>query len=275
MVASLAGRVHVRASGRVDGPAVVLSSALGGAWFDWDAVVALLRDAHVLVFDRPGTGLSDPASAPATLAREVAVLDAVLAGVGPVVLVGHSMAALHVEAWARLRPGRVRGLVLVDPDPEVPGAGRPTDLSAAVARWVLRAGLDPVLAGQGPRLRRWAMRWSTLRRRDPAPAAVLRSVYERPSVTRAVLDELASYPAQVGAVERLRAFRPLPPAPLTVLTAGRREFAAHVALAAMSPTGRTVLVPGSRHMVPVDRPDAVALAVREALRGGGAGGARG
>ncbi|MFE9743282.1 alpha/beta fold hydrolase [Saccharothrix saharensis] len=266
MVASLAGRVHVRASGRVGGPTVVLSSALGGAWFDWDAVVALLPDAHVLVFDRPGTGWSEPAAAPATLAREVAVLDAVLAGRPPAVLVGHSMASLHVEAWARLRPERVRGLVLVDPDPEVPGAGRPFDLSAAVARWVLRAGLDPVVAAQGRRLRRWAMRGSTLGRRDPASPAQVRSVYGRASVTRAVLDELASYPAQVGAVERLRAFRPLPGVPLTVLTPGRRVSAAHRALAAMSPTGRTVLVPGSRHMVPVDRPDAVALAVLTALR---------
>ncbi|WP_246108259.1 alpha/beta fold hydrolase [Saccharothrix saharensis] len=267
MVASLAGLVHVRTSGRVDGPTAVLSSALGGAWFDWDAVVALLPDAHVLVFDRPGTGWSEPAAAPATLAREVAVLDAVLAGRPPAVLVGHSMASLHVEAWARLRPERVRGLVLVDPDPEVPGAGRPFDLPAAVARWVLRAGLDPVVAAQGLRLRRWAMRGSTLGRRDPVAPARVRSVYGRPSVARAVLDELASYPAQVGAVERLRAFRPLPDVPLTVLTPGRRASAAHRALAAMSPTGRTALVPGSRHMVPVDRPDAVALAVLTALRG--------
>lgn len=268
MVASLAGRVHLRSSGRVDGPAVVLSAALGGAWFDWDAVVALLPDARVLVFDRPGTGLSGPALAPATLAREVAVLDAVLAGEPSAVLVGHSMAALHVEAWARLRPGRVRGLVLVDPDPEAPGGGRPFDLSAVVARWVLRAGLAPVVAAEAVRLRRSVMRWSTLGRRDPAAPAVVRSVYGRPSVTRAVLEELASYPAQVAAVERLRAFRPLPPVPFTVLTAGRRECAAHVALAASTPTGRAVRVPGSRHMVPVDRPDAVALAVLTALRGG-------
>lgn len=267
MIASLAGRVHVNASGSPDGPVVVLSSALGGAWFDWDAVVALLPDAHVLVFDRPGTGLSGPALAPATLAREVAVLDAVLAGVPSAVLVGHSLAALHVEAWARLHPHRVRGLVLVDPDPQAPGGGRPFDLSALVARWVLRSGLDPLVATQGLRLRRWAVRGSTLGRRDPASPAVLRSVYGRASVTRAVLDELASYPAQVAAVERLRAFRPLPAVPFTVLTAGRRESPQHVALAALAPGGRTVPVPGSRHMMPVDRPDAVALAVLRALRG--------
>ncbi|MEU7527963.1 alpha/beta hydrolase [Saccharothrix sp. NPDC042600] len=271
MIASLAGRVHVVTTGRVadDGsPAVVLASGLGHAWFDWDRVVRLLAPhTRVLVYDRPGTGDSGPALAPATLAREVAVLDAVLAGVPGAVLVGHSMAALHVEAWARLRAGRVRGLVLVDPDPEAPGAGRPFDLSALVAWWLLRLRLDRFVARHGVRLRRWAVTGSTLGRRDPAPPDQVRAVYGRPAVTRAVLEELASYPGQVAALERLRAFRPLPRVPFTVLTAGRRVFPEHLALAGQVPWGTNVLVPGSRHMVPVDRPDAVALAVLKAVRG--------
>ncbi|WP_309117665.1 alpha/beta hydrolase [Saccharothrix sp.] len=267
MIASLAGEVHVVATGR-GGPTVLLASGLGSAWFDWDAVVRLLAPhARVLVYDRPGTGNSGPALAPATLAREVAVLDAVLAGVPDAVLVGHSMAALHVEAWARLRPDRVRGLVLVDPDPEVPGAGRPFDLSALVARWVLRLRLDGLVARHGMALRRWAVTGSTLARFDPGPPDQVKSVYARPSVTRAVLDELASYPGQVAALERLRAFRPLPHVPFTVLTAGRRVFPEHLALAGQVPWGTNVLVPGSRHMVPVDRPDAVALPVLRAVRG--------
>ncbi|MEU5693783.1 alpha/beta hydrolase [Actinosynnema sp. NPDC020468] len=266
MIASLAGSVHVRGAGPAGGPLVVVSSGLGGAWFDWDATVSLLAPrARVVVFDRPGTGRSGPALAPASLAREVAVLDAVAGDAPSVVLVGHSMAALHVEAWARLRPTRVRGVVLVDPDLEVPGAGRPFDLSALVARVLLRVRADRVLARHGVRLRRWAVSGSTLGRRDPADPALVREVYTRREVSAAVLDELASYPGQVAAVERLRVFRPLPAVPFTVLTAGRRPWAEHTALAALSPQGRNVLVPGSRHMVPLDRPDAVALAVRRVL----------
>src|SRR5690349_7368109 len=56
-----AGAVHVTTAGLADGPVVVLSSGLGGAWFDWTATVALLAaGARVIVFDRPGTGDSAP-----------------------------------------------------------------------------------------------------------------------------------------------------------------------------------------------------------------------
>ena len=64
MIPSSAGRVHVASSGRADQPVVVLCSGLGGAWFDWDRTVRLLEPlARVIVFDRPGLGLSGPAQA--------------------------------------------------------------------------------------------------------------------------------------------------------------------------------------------------------------------
>lgn len=271
MITASSGQVHVTSRGAPGHPVVVLSSGLGGAWFDWDATVALLGGhARVLVFDRPGTGGSGPALAPPTLAREVEVLDAVLDGSGPAVLIGHSMATMHVEAFARLRPDRVRGVVLLDPDPESPGAGRPFDLSALVAHWLLRLvphGLGVrFVRRHGHLLRRWAIEGSTLSRRDPAPDPLVRAVYQTPYVAKAVLAELASYPDQVAALEELRAAKPLPEVPFHVLTAGRRLWPEHAALAALAPSGRNVLVPGSRHMIPVDRPDAVALAVRDVLR---------
>ncbi|HEX6347747.1 alpha/beta hydrolase [Umezawaea sp.] len=267
-----AGGVHVTSAGKADDPVVVLSSGLGGAWFDWSATVALLAgSARVIVFDRPGTGDSAPTSTDPTLAREVAVLEAVLGDAPTAVLVGHSMATMHVEAFARLRPDRVAGLVLLDPDPESPGAGRPFDLSALVAHWLL--ALVPHGAGaafvrrHGHLLRRWAIEGSTLAKRDPAPEALVRAVYRRPHVAKAVLAELAAYPDQVADLERLRVDHPLPEVPFQVLTAGRRLWPEHSALAGLVPWGRNVLVPGSRHMIPVDRPDAVAMAVRDVLRG--------
>ena len=93
---------------------VLLSAGLGGAWYDWDRVVPLLAGlAPVLRFDRPGLGWSEPAAVPPTLAGEAERIRALLTtpGVlgpdappaGRAVLVGHSLAGFHVEAFAPLR----------------------------------------------------------------------------------------------------------------------------------------------------------------------------
>ncbi|ACU34865.1 hypothetical protein Amir_0905 [Actinosynnema mirum DSM 43827] len=186
------------------------------------------------------------------------------------VLVGHSMAALHVEAWARLRPGRVAGLVLVDPDPVAPGGGRPFDPASVVAGWALRCGVHrlsgrrwgSVLGWGGPLLRRGAMAVTTFGRQDRAPGRLVRRVYGRLPVGLAVLAELASFPEQVARVQELREGTALPDVPFEVLApVARPELEA---IAGMSARGRLVVVPGSRHMVHVDRPDAVALAVLRA-----------
>jgi pimeloyl-ACP methyl ester carboxylesterase len=269
--------VHVISAGRDTGPVVVLSSGLGGAWFDWTATLALLTEhARVVVFDRPGTGDSAPTRNAPTLAREVAVLSAVLDGTdvldrtSTVVLVGHSMATIHVEAFARLHPERVRGLVLLDPDLESPGAGRPFDLHALIAHWLLKLvprGLGAAFVRRhGHLLRRWAIEGSTIAGRDPAPEALVREIYRRPYVATAVLAELAAYPDQVADLELLRLLYPLPEVPFEVLTAGGKVWPEHAALARLVPWGRNILVPGSRHMIPVDRPDAVAMAVLDVLR---------
>jgi len=80
---------------------------------------------------------------------------------------------------------------------------------------------------------------STLGVTDPAPADLVQLVYRRE----------------------------LPKVPWLVLTAGLRTWPEHQSLAAFVPWGRNVLVPGSRHMIHMDRPDAAVMAVREVLRG--------
>ncbi|GAB2867074.1 alpha/beta fold hydrolase [Lentzea nigeriaca] len=272
MIPSSAGRVHVASSGHAGQPVVVLSSGLGGAWFDWHRTVRLLEPhARVIVFDRPGLGLSGPPRRGPSLAREVAVLDAVMRGIPRAVLVGHSMASMHVEAYTRLRPHRVAGLVLLDPDTETPGAGAPFDVSAVVAQ-ALRAFGSRWLGARltrrfGHSFRNLLTAASTQGVTDPAPADLVEMVYRRPGVGRAVLAELASYPGQVATLERLRKRRALPKVPFLVLTAGRRIWPEHESLAALVPWGRNVPVPGSGHMIQMDRPDAVVMAVREVLRG--------
>ncbi|REK87088.1 alpha/beta fold hydrolase, partial [Streptomyces inhibens] len=124
--------LHVLTEG--SGPVCVLSGGLGMAWFDWDAVAALLAPHRTVVrFDRPGLGLSAPAPAPPTLAAEadrIAHLLDALGHFGPATVVGHSLAGFHAEAFARLHPDRCAGAVLVDgsveerPRPRLPRALR-------------------------------------------------------------------------------------------------------------------------------------------------------
>ncbi|MFG3440604.1 alpha/beta fold hydrolase [Nonomuraea sp. NPDC047897] len=108
-------RQHVLAEGA--GPAVLVTAGPGGAWFHWDLVARELARGHrVTRFDRPGLGLSPASSVPPTLYGEAARL-AALAPPHPqrVTVVAGSVAAWHAEAFARLHPLRVSGLVLVDP----------------------------------------------------------------------------------------------------------------------------------------------------------------
>ena len=102
-------------------------------------------------------------------------------------------------------------------------------------------------------------------------------------ITRAVRhDELHDdAPKTVAAMRELRAAAtPFPDVPVVVLSAARgfpRRFRAHwtrlqAGLAASAPQGRQVVVDGTGHNVPRDRPDMVAgaiLAVAAQVRAGG------
>ncbi|MFE1556377.1 alpha/beta fold hydrolase, partial [Streptomyces sp. NPDC058734] len=185
--------LHVVVEG--EGPPVVLSAGLAMAWFDWDAVAALLvaRGRTVIRFDRPGHGLSAPAGGPsgaAAEARRIAgLLDALATGAAgpgaapvtaPVTVVGHSIAGFHAEAFARLYPERTAALVLVDSSVEeaprtlLPAALR-TGAARALGRAVTAAGLPAAL---GPALRGAAVRASRAgRAADPAARDFVRRCY--------------------------------------------------------------------------------------------------
>lgn len=100
-------------------PAVVLQSGLGDGVGPWDAVSQTLQGRRaVFAYDRPGYGASPAASGPRDPCTVAAELHALLAATGvkpPYVLVGHSLGGLYQYVFARLYPGEVAGLVLLDP----------------------------------------------------------------------------------------------------------------------------------------------------------------
>lgn len=209
---------HVEVTG--SGPVCVLSSGLGLAWFDWDAVVEILAPSRTVVrFDRPGAGLSGHARVPPTLVGEAERMARVLDGMGlagPATVVGHSLAGFHCEAFARLFPARTSGLVLLDSSVEErPRVRVPRGVRVAAAR----AG-GAVLSGVGlpravgPAVRRVAVRG------DSASAEGVRLVYGSSRVLRGSLLEYATYGDVATELASVRREFPLPGRlPVTVLAA--------------------------------------------------------
>ncbi|WP_030165887.1 alpha/beta fold hydrolase [Spirillospora albida] len=269
-------QVHLVESGPAGGPPLLLSTGLGGAWFDWTPVVRLLEGAYrVMVFDRPGLGLSPAAQRPPSLRRDVGTMAVLAERAGrPVTLLAHSMAAFPAEALARLRPDLVRGLVLVDPscerDPRVlvRKAAALTPLATAFGALLDATRLARMLGPLGRRL----VLARTTTRDEPVPAKTVRAVYGRGTVLGTVLAENLAYREMAVDLARLRERRRFPAIPLAVLTAlgnapdsrrARSWAEAHAELAGMSPHGSRAELPGCLHMVSLDRPDAVADAVAE------------
>jgi pimeloyl-ACP methyl ester carboxylesterase len=100
-------------------PTVLFESGAFGFSADWAVVQARLTAMGLrsCAYDRAGMGFSDAAPGPRDSDAVVGDLEKLLAAsgeTGPFVLVGHSMAGLHLRLFADRNPGRVVGLVLVD-----------------------------------------------------------------------------------------------------------------------------------------------------------------
>ncbi|MGK4582184.1 alpha/beta fold hydrolase [Kitasatospora sp. HPMI-4] len=110
-------RIFVHRSGS-GGPAVVFlpgASAVGLDYFGIQQQVS--RFSTAVVYDRAGTGYSDPAPLPRTAAEVVTELHELLHAqgiAGPYVLVAHSLGGGYAHRFAQLYPQDVAGLVWLD-----------------------------------------------------------------------------------------------------------------------------------------------------------------
>ncbi|MDQ8701357.1 alpha/beta hydrolase [Streptomyces sp. LHD-70] len=258
---------HVLVEGT--GPVCVLSAGLGMAWYDWDAVTALLTPYRTVVrFDRPGLGLSGPGRAAPTLAAEADRIPHVLDACrlpGPATLVGHSLAGFHCEAAARRHPDRVARLVLVDSSVEEYARPRPAPslrVGAARACGAL-LGAAGVPYALGPALRRASVFLARTGGGDPAPYELVRRTYGTSRSLRALLAEHATYADVAAQLAALRRESGLSAGlPVTVLTAGtdRRWLARQRRLAELLDADHRVS-PEAGHLLMLDRPHHVAGAV--------------
>lgn len=127
-------------------PVVWLEAGAFGFAADWGATQEALSASgwRSCAYDRAGMGFSPPGPAPRDGTAIVSDLEKLVAAsgeTGPFILVGHSMAGLHLRLYAGRNPGQVAGLVLVDaatPEGSKAAMGRFITAFATASRWAAR-----------------------------------------------------------------------------------------------------------------------------------------
>jgi pimeloyl-ACP methyl ester carboxylesterase len=106
------------ASTQHDSVPVVFENGLGGRMEWWEKVLSeISKDTTTFAYNRPGYGNSDPVATPRDGLHIVDELRILLRGKGlnpPYVLVGHSLGGLYMQLFARRYPDEVSALILVD-----------------------------------------------------------------------------------------------------------------------------------------------------------------
>jgi pimeloyl-ACP methyl ester carboxylesterase len=148
------------ASSNTDAPPIVLVHGLGGSTVNWELVgdgLARRLATRVVAFDLAGFGRTTLGSRRATLGANGDLLAALVAGIGPSVIVGNSMGGALGVGLAARHPELVRALVLVDP--ALPRPFRPPGIRESFDGLTNLGGLAaaavPVV---GPSLVRYRMR---------------------------------------------------------------------------------------------------------------------
>jgi pimeloyl-ACP methyl ester carboxylesterase len=269
-------------------PVVILDGGLGNDITAWRKVHAeLARTTRVCAYDRAGFGFSDPGPVPRTAAALAADLDALLEAARirpPYVLVGASIAGLHIRLFADSHLPQVAGMVLVDPSFEHQvtryEAVTPDSTAAAAAQQVagLRACIDALRNGT-PTVGSKAYVDCVGSPDSDLPAAAFRGLSAQITSNsyRMVLSELQEFNgASADQVDASR--RSYGALPLIVLTAGgvgtpdadtvtrtRIWTEMHERMAELSTRGLHRVVSGATHHIALSVPSAVIAAVNDVV----------
>jgi pimeloyl-ACP methyl ester carboxylesterase len=266
---TLGGRcVHVVTQPGTGSP-IVLLGGCGVPSFDWDEVADLLPDRALIRLDRPGLlGSPWPAELP-RLATEVATLAALLSSIGPAVVVAHSMAGFHAEALTRQWPDLVVGLVLLDGSVELtPRKPRPRRRWLWLAQAADAAMRVRPLGLAGSFVQRLLFAAQSHRGMTQPVSPLVKQTFRDPDTIASVLAEQAAYAEQAWDLAQVRSSFAWPRIPTIVVTAGRgKRWVAKQGRLAAALNARQVVVPDSRHLIMIDRPDVVAEAVGALLGG--------
>ena len=231
-------RMQVAGSGN---PTVVFDAGAGGSLDNWGFVFPeVARFTRVVAYDRAGLGKSELGPEPRSFTRYATELHSMLhrASISPpYVLVGHSLGAAYLRAFARLFQDEVAGLVFVDPFNEQVWRS----LSAKEKDEIIALGDVVPAKGSPGQQAEWAMEKGEIRNDFP----------------------------------ELRSFGRPPDVPMMLLVAGRQiwpagywgkavlaEYGTWIAEAS---EGGLVFDPDSSHIMQVDNPALIISAIRRVV----------
>lgn len=251
----------VTVAGPVDGQAVLLSHCWTGSRAIWGPVAErLVADGYrVVLYDQRGHGESTHGSEAATIAmlgNDVrAVVDAV--GLDSVVLAGHSMGGMSVQSYAAEHPvhfkEHVRGVVLVSTAARTIGRALPFGVVDRVL-----GDRYPTWAGRGV-VGRAIVRGSLGAARQRAHVDLTLDGWARTSGYAR-----AGFLVAMASMDLTAALRDTS-IPATVMV-GQRDTMTPVQMARHLASGiaacELVILPQAGHMLPLERPDEVADAIR-------------
>lgn len=275
--------LNLRCAGK--GERVVLfeagTNADSSAWF---RVLPLLAGtARACAYDRAGYGFSDAGPMPRDLEADVADLHELIRAARlplPLVLVGHSLGSNIVRQYAIRHPHDVAGMVLVDPPEQGEEAAMPAQWKREDA--ALREKRDAFLIACEQSAQAGTLMPGCLRAAPPwmgaRVAAAVSANKSRPDYWRTLHSELSAnqrlFAEPVPDDERygdiplilLAADTPYDGVADDVRTALEQARAqTRQRILSASTTSRRIDVPGASHDIQLDRPEAVASAVREML----------
>ncbi len=285
-------------------PTVLLDAGSGGSTLDWRMVQGSIASlTKTCAYDRAGYGFSDPANRPSDARNAVDDLHHLItaAKLGrPFIIVGHSNGGLYATLYAETYPDDVAGMVLVDPgfagQQNYDTYGLPPGRAAALKAWT--AGLVTKAASCLQRAKAGFLSNDAPQNhdclddppnRDASIHQAVNRQYASVAYEQTNLSEFQnSFAATAGITtddrEMPSPLRPLGTMPLIVLTASRHPAPvegftpqdqalfydiwkqAHDRLAALSKTGKNIVIVESGHFIQNDKPGAVVEAVGKVLQ---------
>ena len=233
-----------------DAPSIVLIHGVGLDHTMWDRVLPVLGDRRVVTYDLLGHGSSAPLPSGSDLSTLVHQLQSVCdAEPSPIDIVGFSLGALIAQGFALSSPERVRRLILVS------GVfDRSTDERSAILERVADVREGGYLNNVATAIDRWFTPEFAAAHPD-----VLAEVTER-MMSNDVASYVNAYEIFATADEELAAQVHRITCPTLVVTGEhdpRSTAAMSQALATTVANGRAVVLPGARHLTPLEVPEAL------------------